>query len=322
MARVVCLSVWLLGAVACAPAHKPVEPTPVPTPTPVVEVDPPRIALVLGGGGARGFAHVGVLRALEQEKIQVDLIVGTSVGSLIGALYAAEPNTFELEWKAFKLEKEDIFDFSILSAARGAVKGEAIKRFLKENFPDPEISHFEIPFIAIATDINTGQRIEIRNGSVVDAVRASTAIPGIFTPAKIADRVCVDGGVVANVAVDTARANGADIVIASNIGKNVVDYNVSDAVSVTLQAIEIMMGEMATYQLENADVVVSPAIGDVGTMDFSQKKRCMQAGIEATRAQVDNIKEAIRQYYVERGGVPPDSLGAANSGSGSESPRP
>ncbi|MBN2360541.1 MAG: patatin-like phospholipase family protein [Deltaproteobacteria bacterium] len=272
---------------------------------PPKQVDPPKIALVLGGGGARGFAHVGVLRVLVQEKVPIDLIVGTSVGSLIGALYAANPDVFELEWKAFEIDKDDLFDYSFFSAKAGLVKGEAIKEFVRKNVRWPLIEQFPVRYIAVATDLNNGERVEFKSGPIVDAVRASVAIPGVFSPTRVGDRLLVDGGVVANIAVDTAKANGADIVIASNISQKVVDYQVDDMLSTILQSITIMMSEAAESQLQHADVVVTPDIGDVGTLDFSQKKRCMQAGIEAAKAQVANVKQAIARYYVERGGVPP-----------------
>jgi len=251
---------------------------------------------------------VGVLRVLEREKIPLALVVGTSVGSLIGALYAAEPNTFELEWKAFRIEQGDLFDFSLFVAATGPVKGDAIRQFVAKNVKLQLIEQFPIPYIAIAADLNTGERVLFSSGSIVDAVRASVSIPGVFTPARIGARTLVDGGIVANLGIEVAREAGADIVIASNITQNVVDYGVSDLVSITLQSVNIMMGEMAKYQVKLADVVVTPAIGDVGTMDFTQKKRCMQAGIQAADAQMLALKQAIAKYYLDRGGVVPPGL--------------
>jgi len=279
-----------------------------PEPPPPVYVAPPKIALVLGGGGARGFAHVGVLRVLAEEKIPIDLVVGTSVGSVIGALYAAEPNVFELEWKAFEIEKDDFIDYSLFSAKTGPVKGEAIQAFVREHVKQQNIEEFPVRYVAVATDLATGRRVEFSSGPVVDAVRASVAIPGVFTPAQVGGRALVDGGVVANIAVDTARAHGADLVIASNISHRVVNTDLNDVVDITLQSITIMMAEMAAEQLRDADVVVTPPISDVGTLDFSQKKRCMTAGIESARAQVPAIRKAIEAYYYARGGVPPVNL--------------
>ncbi|MFC1610216.1 patatin-like phospholipase family protein [Myxococcota bacterium] len=284
-------------------ADPPAEPSGQEEPAPP-EKEPPRIALVLGGGGARGFAHVGVLRVLEQEKIPIDLIVGTSVGSLIGALYAADPNTFELEWKAFQIEQDDLFDFSLFAAKTGPVKGEAIQEFIRKNAKLLQIEDFKIRYIAVAADLNTGELVKFTRGSVVAAVRASVSIPGVFTPARIGNRTLVDGGVVANVAVDVAHDAGADIVIVSNITQNVVDHDVEDVVSVILQSINIMMSKMASYEIGKADVVITPKIGDVGTLDFSQKKRCMREGIAATKMQIPAIREAIAQYYADRGGEP------------------
>ena len=275
-----------------------------------VYVAPPKVALVLGGGGARGFAHVGVLRVLEKEKIPIDLIVGASVGSLIGAIYAAEPNVFELEWKALRLEPDDMFDYSFFAAPMGPVKGEAIKKFVRVNISKPNIEDLKIPFIAVATDLNTGEVVEITGGEVATAVRASVSIPGLFSPAKIGNRTLVDGGVVANVPVDIARAHGADIIIAVNITENVVDDNINNLAGVVIQAINIMMGQMAVRQLRDADVVISPALGNVGTLDFSRKKHCMAEGIKSTEEQVLHYWEVVAKYYTDRGGVVPENVAA------------
>ena len=152
---------------------------------------PPKIALVLGGGAARGFAHVGVIRVLEQEKIPIHMIVGTSVGSLIGALYASDPNSFNLEWLSFTIEKEDIFDYSVLSAKMGPVSGERLEKFVQTKVKAKTIEQMKIPFYAVTTDLNAGNTWVFDKGSVAKAVRASSSIPGIFQPLEYLGRtVC------------------------------------------------------------------------------------------------------------------------------------
>jgi len=258
---------------------------------------PPRIALVLGGGSSRGFAHVGVIRVLEQEKIPIDMIVGTSVGSLIGAIYAANPNSFELEWLAFELEKDDIFDFSILSSKTGPVKGNKLEKFVTEHVKIRHIEEMKIPYYAMAVDLNTGESVVLEKGPVELAVRASASIPGIFTPLNINDRILVDGGVNGSIAPETAREKGADIVIAVNIGKDITNYETGNIVQITLQAIDIMGKRIDEYKNRQADILIEPEVGNVGTMDFSKKKELMVAGIEAGQKAIPAIKAAIEKWY-------------------------
>jgi len=261
----------------------------------------PRIALVLGGGAARGFAHIGVIRALEQEKIPVDLVVGTSVGSLIGALYAREGNSFELEWTAFGLTRDDLLDYAILGATMGPVKGERLEQFVNKNIKTANIEELKIPFVAIATDLNRGTRVVLDRGPLSRAIRASCAIPGVFQPVEHQGRLLVDGGAVDNLPVSVARQKGADIVIAVDISQNVTNYNISNLVDVTLQAVNIMFSENVKRRRQEADVLVSPAVGDVAMMDFTQKKRLMQAGIEAGRNAIPAVHQAINDWRAKRG---------------------
>jgi NTE family protein len=255
----------------------------------------PRIALVLGGGAARGFAHIGVIRTLEQEKIPIDMIVGTSVGSLIGAIYASDMNSFDLEWTAFALEKDDVFDYALLSAitGMGPVKGDKLEAFVRNKIPVANIENLKLPFAAVATDLNRGTRVVLDRGSVAKAVHASSAIPGVFSPVDFQGKLLVDGGVVDNIPIDVAREKGADIVIAVDISENVTNFNITNVVDVMLQAVSIIMNENTKQKKKDADVLISPAVGNVAMLDFTQKKRCMQAGIEATQRAVPAIREKI-----------------------------
>jgi NTE family protein len=269
---------------------------------PVTESPKPKIALVLGGGAARGFAHVGVIRALEQEKIPIDMIVGTSVGSLIGAIYASNVNSFELEWTAFSLEKDQIFDYGIFSAftSMGFAKGDKLEEFVKSKVPVANIEDLKLPFAAIATDLNRGTRVVLDHGSVAKAVHASSAIPGVFSPVDHQGKLLVDGGVIENVPSSVAWERGADIVIAVDISQNVINFNVTNLIDVMLQAVTIMSSENVKYMRKNADVLITPAVGDVGMLDFTQKKRCMQAGIEAAQKAMPDIKKKIEAWENER----------------------
>lgn len=264
----------------------------------VTDAPKPKIALVLGGGAARGFAHVGVIRALEQEKIPIDMIIGTSVGSLIGAIYASDLNSFELEWTAFSLEKEHIFDFAMLSAftSMGPVKGDKLEEFVKTKVPVANIENLKLPFAAVATDLNRGTRVVIDHGPVGRAVRASSAIPGVFNPVEHQGKLLVDGGVVDNIPISVAREKGADIVIAVDISENVVNFNLTNLIDVMLQSVNIMFRENVGYKKKDADILITPAIGSVGSFDFTQKKRCMQAGIEATQKAMPEIRKKIDEW--------------------------
>jgi NTE family protein len=256
---------------------------------------PPKIALVLGGGAARGFAHVGVIRVLEQEKIPIHMIVGTSVGSLIGALYASDPNSFNLEWLSFTIEKEDIFDYSVLSAKMGPVSGERLEKFVQTKVRAKTIEQMKIPFYAVTTDLNAGNTWVFDKGSVAKAVRASSSIPGIFQPLEYLGRTYVDGGVTNNLPVDVARAKGADIIIAVNISKNVQNPQITTLIDVIMQSISIMGRELVIYKSRGYDVLIEPNVGDVGTTDFTQKKRLMDAGIQAAKQAMPRIKKLIEE---------------------------
>jgi NTE family protein len=289
-------------------------PTSPPPASPAATTKAPRIALVLGGGGARGFAHVGVIRALEQEKIPVHLIVGTSVGSLIGALYAHKANSMDLEWTAFSLEQEDFLDYALLSISMnpikditdmastrmGLAKGERLEAFVKKNVPVNDIEKLKIPFAAVATDLNRGTRVVLDRGPLARAVRASCALPFIFQPVEHQGRLLVDGGAIDNLPVAVARGKRADIVIAVDISQNVANFNITNLVDIGFQAMDIMANENMRQRRHDADVLISPEVGSVAMMDFTQKKRLMQAGMDAGRKSMPAIRSAIANWKAKQ----------------------
>ena len=289
------LSMTLFLAESCQTVEGPVVPA-------TADLPKPKVALVLGGGAARGFAHIGVIRVLEQEKVPIDLIVGTSVGSLIGAIYAYDKNSFELEWTAFKLEKDDIFDYGIMNAmtGMGVAKGEKLEAFVKTKVPVANIEDLKIPYAAVAVDLNRGTRVVIDSGSVAKAVRASSAIPGVFQPVSHQGKLLVDGGVIDAIPVAVARERGADIVLAVDIGEQVINFNIVDVIDVLMQSISIMAAENAKFRRKDVDVLISPKIGDVGMLDFTQKKRSMQAGIDAAQRAMPEIKAKLEEWGRKR----------------------
>ncbi len=297
LVRSLVLPVILLVAVSFQSCQTPQTPGPAQTaqtaPAPKRE---PKVALVLGGGSAKGFAHVGVIRVLEQEKIPIDMIVGTSVGSLIGSIYASDPDAFQLEWLAFKIEKSDILDFSIVYSRMGPVQGARLESFVEQNVKAKRVEDTRIPFFPIATDLNTGETVTLEKGSMARAIHASCAIPGIFVPVAFDKRTLVDGGVTDNVACDIARSKGADIIIGVSLQKDVKNYQIDSAIDVIAQAVNIMAREASRPKLACADVIVEPDVHAVSLFDFSQKKMLMEEGIKATKKAVPKIKELLAQY--------------------------
>jgi len=253
----------------------------------------PKIALVLGGGSAKGFAHVGVLRVLEKEKIPIHMIVGTSVGSLIGGIYAANPDSFQLEWAAFKINRGDILDFSIVSSKLGPVQGAKLESFVEHNAKVKLVEATKIPFYPVATDLNTGETVTLEKGSLARAIHASSAIPGIFVPVTFGNRTLVDGGVTSNIACDIARSKGADIVIAVNLQKDIKDSDIGSVIDVIAQSISIMMHENTKAKLLYADIVIEPDTRGISMFDFSQKKVLMEEGIKAAEKALPKIKALI-----------------------------
>ena len=288
-------------ALACRTAA-PVTPPSPPPPAPTVEVRPPKVALVLGGGAARGFAHVGVIRVLEQERLPIDLVVGTSVGSLIGALYASDRNAFELEWAAFQLKQEDLFDYGMLSAVlgMGLARGERLEAFVKGKVKQQTIEELPLPFAAVATDLNWGTRIVLDHGPVARAVHASSAIPGVFEPVVIEGKLLVDGGVVDNIPIEVARAKGADLVVAVDISEDVGNVNIKNLVDVLLQSTNIMFSVNVAHRRAGADVLVQPKVGGFGMLDFARRKEAMDAGIAAAREAAPRIRAAIEAWKARK----------------------
>lgn len=267
--------------------------------TPPVAESVPRtikIALVLGGGAARGFAHVGVIKALEAQGIFPDIVVGTSAGSLVGALYAAGNNGFALQKLAMEMDEAAISDWAVplFSQSSGVLKGEAVQLYVNRAVNNQPIEKLKISFGAVATDLHTGQAILFRRGNTGSAVRASSAVPGVFQPVRIGSKQYVDGGLVSPVPVSFARKMGADFVIAVNISVQPEAQPASGTLEVLLQTFAIMGQSLNQYELRDADVVIRPELATMKGNDFQQRNVAIMAGERATAALMGEIKQRLK----------------------------
>jgi NTE family protein len=263
--------------------------------TSAVAQKPVKIGLVLGGGAARGFAHIGVIKALESQGITPDIIVGTSAGSLVGALYAAGNNGFALQKMALSMDEAAISDWSVPFFAKvsGMFKGEAIQQYVDRSVNNTPIEKLKIPFGAVATDLNSGKAILFQRGDTGLAVRASSAVPGVFQPVRIGSHQYVDGGLVAPVPVRFAREMGADFVIAVNISAQPEVQSASSSVDVMLQSFAIMGQSINYYELQNADVVITPVLGNMRGNDFTGRNNAILLGEQAGMAAVAEIRRKL-----------------------------
>ncbi|MDE2401879.1 MAG: patatin-like phospholipase family protein [Burkholderiales bacterium] len=288
------LVVALLALVlsGCASAPPPAPPV-TPAPTPVVKAAPrlPRIGLALGGGAARGFAHIGVLQVLEEQGIKPDLVVGTSAGSLVAALYAAGKTPVDMGALAMNMDESTITDW--MFPRRSLMKGEALAKYVRSFTGGRQIEQMRLPLGIVATDLNSGQPILFRRGDPGTAVRASSSVPGVFEPVRIAGHEYVDGGLVSPVPVKYARQMGAEVVIAVDISAIPEGQPTKGAVDILLQTFNIMGHSISQYELEDADVVMRPKLAGVGGGDFGARRLSIMAGREAALTVLQQIKEKI-----------------------------
>lgn len=272
----------------------------IPSCVPREVVSPPKpakVALVLGAGSSRGFAHVGVLKVLESNGMPIHMIVGTSAGSFVGSLYAYGYNAFQLQRMSFSLDKADVIDVTVPD--NGFVKGERLEEYINRLLNNTPLDRLRIPFYAVAADIQNGQEVVFGRGNSGKAVRASCSIPGIFRPVKIEERMYIDGGVVSPVAVDAARRLGADIVIAVDISFSVEGTQPEGTVDTLLQAINIMYARLAENQLGRADVVIRPKVGHIASNDFSKRHEAVLEGEKAANDALTAIKEMLSRSRPE-----------------------
>lgn len=273
---------------ACAtPVPPPIQPPPKePVPKP-----PPKIAIALGGGAARGFAHIGVIKALEAQGIRPDIVTGTSAGSVVGALYAAGMSGFEIQRLAMDLEESTFTDWSLPD--RGMIRGEALQEFINKTVQNRPLEKLARPFGVVATDLGNGAKVVFRTGNTGMAVRASSAVPGVFKPFEINGREYVDGGLTSPVPVQAARAMGADFVIAVDIGNKPQWGKTGSTLEVLLQTFTIMGNAISRHELGAADVVIRPDTAKVNATDFEGRHLAILEGEKAAAAVLGELQQKL-----------------------------
>jgi NTE family protein len=280
----------LLAACASGPQQGDTAPPP---PQPLAK-RLPRIGLALGGGAARGFAHVGVIQVLEEAGVRPDLVVGTSAGSLVAALYASGRNGQQLQQVAETMEEAAFTDWTLPIFSRGMLRGEALARYVNAQVGGKSIEQMPLPLGIVATDLNSGMGILFQRGDTGMAVRASSAVPAVFLPVKIGNQEYVDGGLVSPTPVRYVRQMGAELVIAVDISSAPEGNAAGDSIQILLQTFAIMGKSINGYELRDADVVVRPALAGVGGADFAARRRAIDAGREAMQRLLPQLKAAIQ----------------------------
>ena len=256
----------------------------------------PVLGLVLGAGAARGFAHIGVIKALEAQGIRPDVVVGSSAGSVIAALLASGLNGNDMNRLALNLDEATIADWGLPFAGRfgGLIKGDALQNMVNREVQNKTIEQMRIPLGVVATELQSGKGVLFRTGNTGLAVRASCSVPGVFQPAVINGKEYVDGGLVAPVPVSYARQMGATLVIAVNISSEPVHQDASGTFGVLQQTISIMQRSINQYELKSADIVIQPQLKQMSSGEFKSRNAAILAGEVATQEQMALIKERLR----------------------------
>lgn len=301
LASRLCVLVATLALAACSSIpfvgsptpSEPVTPAPIDAAPPGPKPPPklPRVGLALGGGAARGFAHIGVIQVLEENGIKVDLVAGTSAGSLVAALYASGKSGKEMAVLAEAMDEGAITDWAF--PTRGLIRGEALARFVRDKTGNKLIEQMVIPLGIVATDLADGAPILFRAGDTGAAVRASSAVPAVFQSVHIGTRDYVDGGLVAPVPVRFAKQMGAELIIAVDISSPPEEKPGSDALRMLLQTVAIMGRSINNFELRDADVILRPKLDGISSADFSTRKRSIGAGREIALAMLPQIKQRI-----------------------------
>ncbi len=261
---------------------------------PAVVAREPIIALALGGGGAKGFAHIGVIKVLESHGIRPKIVTGTSAGSFVGSLYASGKTPFQLQELALKLDEKDLRDLTL--SKQGFVVGQKLEDYVNQQVNNVPMQRFPIKFAAVATRLDNGQKTVFTSGNTGQAVRASCSIPNVFIPATIGNVRYVDGGLVSPIPVATARDLGADLVIAIDISARPKAGDTTGVWGLLDQTINIMGMQGISRELSLADIVIQPNISGLAALDLSQRHQTILEGERAAQQQLRQIDQMIARF--------------------------
>lgn len=286
---------WLLAGMAallsaCSTLSSPPAAQP---PKPALK---PKIGLALGGGAAKGFAHVGVIKVLEAAGLTPDLVTGTSAGSVVGSLYASGLSGMQLQSRAIQLDESNLTDWTLSS--KGVIKGEKLQNWINAQVANKTMEQLPRPFGAVATELDSGRKVVFRLGNTGQAVRASASIPNVFLPVKIGNKSYVDGGLVSPVPVSAAREMGADFVIAVDISARPRKGAATGFLSMLDQSLNIMNGPALAQELKQADVVIHPQVQNIGSAQFDARHQAILEGERAAQAALPQIRQLLQQKAV------------------------
>lgn len=265
-----------------------------PVQTTVKPAREPIIAVALGGGGAKGFAHIGVLKVLESHGIKAKIVTGTSAGSFVGSLYASGKSPYQLQQIALSFKESDIRDLTLNK--QGFIQGQKLQDFVNKHVGHRPIQQFPIRFAAVATRLDNGRKADFIRGNAGQAVRASCSIPNVFVPATISGVQYVDGGLVSPIPVRTAKNMGADLVIAIDISARPEAQQAVNMWGLLDQTLNIMGQQSIHEELAQANIVIQPKVGHLGTLDLSSSHQAILAGEQAAQAKIGQIKAAIVNF--------------------------
>jgi len=260
----------------------------------------PLVGLALGAGAAKGMAHLGILKVLKEEKIPIDIVAGTSIGSIFGALYADNAN-MDFVYKMATLIKQQQF-IDVTLPKTGLIKGEKIEELFRILTKNKEFKELAKPFYVVAVDIQTGEEVVINIGKVADALRASVSIPGIFQPKKIGSRLLVDGAVKNHIPINVLKDHGAEYIIAVDVrfgGRIGVKHQVNSIFDVILLSLEIPYFEHLKKMCESCNVLIQPDLSHISPARFDLVEEATSIGIEEARKVVPRIKMDLKKLGVD-----------------------